>query len=693
MTKTEGRILSRLYGEYFKIGAACEIVNERFKNNEIGNPEKEELLREQFNSMTFGNQLKPAYNMGFSSRQATETKLPFVINPEAKAMLDWARDNGMPVRGHVMVWHSQCPREIFCKNYQLVTFPTDPEVLKERPMMKFFEKLNPVCYVDRDTLLARLRSYIFSLTEYMYEYDYMRTLYAWDVVNEAIELQDKTATGLRDSYWYQIIGDDFIYWAFRDAYDAVEEFSHRYAARYGVDPDDEEALKTIKPILFYNDYNEFMPDKKDAIIAMLKREGHGHGSILGEGLIGGIGMQGHISDNTDIEEYITALWDYSALVDEIHITELDVKCTASGVNREYYQAVFYKQFFEALLKAKREGAHLTCVTFWGLTDDNSWIRGADPLLFRADLSTKRSFDALCYALSGESLGDPEPVVIDLSDRLYDFEGSETVEELGFTMKGFGDFKIQEEVVHGGRRAIANERRFGEWSGVAFDVSDFIGQTIRISAWVKSPAKAVLLIPDLGEAKPAGRVETPDDGWYRLECEYKVPSKVHSMQMRFGTEEEVPQVSSAVYIDDVEVKLVGLIESFEDKDNIAAIRGAGHLPVLIVTDKEARTEGGGTHSLLVSRHEKDATVKFDVSSYIGRRIVFTAYVKTADKLIRAGLDGVEGAGAVSTEAVEGEWTQIVVETELAGDLKAAGIYIETDGNADYFVDDIFVTLVK
>ncbi|MBQ8316068.1 MAG: endo-1,4-beta-xylanase, partial [Lachnospiraceae bacterium] len=310
-------ILKDVYQDYFRIGVACEKISERFTNHEIGNPEKEALMKKQFNSMTFGNELKPAYNMGFSSPEATEDFLPFVINPQAKAMLDWAKENGMPVRGHVLVWHSQCPKEVFCKGYQPVTIPTDPELLKERPMLKHFEKLDPVCFVDRETMLKRMKSYIFSVMEYMYRNDYARTIYAWDVVNEAIETVDKTEFGLRNSYWYQVIGDDFIYWAFRFAKDAVVENSKKYAEKYGVSPEDEEALKSIRPVLVYNDYNEWMPDKKAAIIGVLQRGTEEHGSILGEGLIDGIGMQGHLSDNNDIEEYIVALKEYAALVNEV----------------------------------------------------------------------------------------------------------------------------------------------------------------------------------------------------------------------------------------------------------------------------------------------------------------------------------------------------------------------------------------
>ncbi len=687
--------LKAVYQNYFRMGVACEKISERFTNHEIGNPDKEALMAKQFNSMTFGNELKPAYNMGFNSPEATEESLPFVINPQAKGMLDWAKANEMPVRGHVLVWHSQCPKEVFCKGYQPVTIPTDPELLKERPMLKYFEKLDPVCFVDRETMLKRLRSYIFSVMEYMYSNDYARTIYAWDVVNEAIETADNTEYGLRNSYWYQVIGDDFIYWAFRFAKDAVVETSKKYAAQYGVSAEDEAALKTIQPVLVYNDYNEWMPDKKEAIIGVLQRSTEEHGSILGEGLIDCIGMQGHLSDNNDIDEYITALKEYAALVDEVHITELDVKCTCLNKNQEYYQAVFYKKFFEELLKAKREGANLTSVTFWGLTDDNSWIRGANPLLFRGDLSEKRSFEGVVYAVTGDDLGEPEKIEINLSDRLYDFEtpsGADALkpEDIGFKMRGFGEIEIQGRVVHSGKAALANEKRFGEWCGISFDVSDFIGQTITVSAWVKSPALTVNLGPDGIPHIPAS-VDTTSGEWVFLEGTFKIPNDVHSMLMNFGTTETEPGKSSAIYVDDVEVKLVGLEESFEEKTNIAAIRGAGHLPFCYVTDKES--VDGKSHSYCVTRQEKDATIKLNISSYIGMTVDVSLYIKTKDKKVTIGLDGAVPQPLATADTSSGEWTKVTARAELAKDLNSAEIYVETDGNAEFFVDDVFVCPVR
>ena len=689
--------LKDTYREYFRIGTAVERIHDRFTNNEIGNPDKEALIVKEFSSMTCANELKPAYNMGWNSPEAKEDFLPFVINPNAKVMLDFAKANGIKVRGHVMVWHSQCAQEAFCKGYRPVTIPTDPEKLKENPRLKFFERLDPVCFVDRDTMLKRLESYIHSLVEYMYREGFASTIYAWDVVNEAIELADKTETGLRNSYWYQVIGDDFIYWAFRYANEAVSKYSAQYASAYGVDAGDAAALKTIQPVLVYNDYNEWQPDKKAAILANLRREGHGHGSVIGEGLLGGIGMQGHISDNNDIDEYIKALYEYAEAAPEVHITELDVKCTCTNINREYYQAVFYKAFFERLLAAKKDGVNLTSVTVWGLTDDNSWIRGADPLLFRKDLSRKMSYDALIYAVTGGDLGEPQFVQRDMSDRAYDFETPEGEEPkkpdtYGFKMKGFGECVYTTEKVHGGKAALTTTPRFADWMGITCDISDFLGQTIQISAWVYSESDEINLSVDIEDLFP--RIATVAGGaeWKLIRASYKVPSDRHSLRLFFNTKDREQKPVSPLYIDDVSIELIGQEESFEEETNIATIRGAGHLPFLYVTDKES-VDGKG-HSLCVTRQEKDATVKLDVSAYIGYTVDFELFVKTADKEIRVGLDGAEPLEVAKVNGSTGvEWNKIQGRVSIPKELNSAALYIETDGRADFFVDNVFIKPVR
>ena len=120
----------------------------------------------------------------------------------------------------------------------------------------------------------------------------------------------------------------------------------------------------------------------------------------------------------------------------------------------------------------------------------------------------------------------------------------------------------------------------------------------------------------------------------------------------------------------------------------SIRGVGHLPVITVTDKES-VDGNG-HSLLVTRHEKDATVKFNISSYIGEKINIRAYVKTTDNVIRMGIDGSEPFVLTEVNSEKNGWTLLEARTVLDANMNSAEFFIETDGNADYFIDDIFVT---
>lgn len=79
---------------------------------------------------------------------------------------------------------------------------------------------------------------------------------------------------------------------------------------------------------------------------------------------------------------------------------------------------------------------------------------------------------------------------------------------------------------------------------------------------------------------------------------------------------------------------------------------------------------------------------NISAYVGRTVEFTAFVKTHDKLIRLGLDGAEPKLLLEKES-ETDWTKCTMIVTLPEEMKSAEIYLETDGNADFYVDDIIV----
>lgn len=558
--ESEYEQLDELYQDYFRFGVACEAISHwNDKNKEIGNPAKEELISTVFNSITCGNEMKPAYNFNPQS----ESLISF--NPAAKEMLDWAVQHNMGVRGHTLVWHSQVDPVIFAKDFEAYS--------DGRLTNSDSAELDEACLVDRETLLARLKTYIYSVMEYTYRNGYARNIYAWDVVNEAADEQNED--GLRRSYWYKIIGPDYLYYAFLYAREAETIYARQYAADYGLDAETDD-LSEIMPRLFYNDYNEWFEDRSDKIVKFLTQdkwnENHakvqsdvivpdGDGTIYGDGLLDGIGMQGHLNDTQDIEQYMRALQKYSAEVDEVHITELDVGCSRTDETAYYYQAKLYYDFFLRLIAEVENGAKLTSVTVWGLTDDASWRVDANPLLFYGNLEKKPAFDAVVMAAKGEA---------------FDMTVAETLTEAGDLMIDFEPY-----------------------------VED-------------------------------GKVKN------------------------------------------IELKEAGILG-----------RGTGHQAVLTLEKKINHTEGAAIgFALKVSRKEQDASMKFDVSRYAGKTITVMVHVMTEDKTIRMGLD--TGNDAVLMEAdAAAEWVQLSAECAVPEDIKAAYIFIETDGAADFYVDDIAI----
>ncbi len=120
----------------------------------------------------------------------------FTVDFAAEELLDWAKENGVKVRGHVLVWHAQVNPSIFAKDFKAYSggnlTVSDTDVLDED------------CLVSREVLLERLKTYIYGVLEYTYRNGYADIIYAWDVVNEACD--ESQPDGLRNSYWYQIIG-------------------------------------------------------------------------------------------------------------------------------------------------------------------------------------------------------------------------------------------------------------------------------------------------------------------------------------------------------------------------------------------------------------------------------------------------------------------------------------------------------
>jgi endo-1,4-beta-xylanase len=206
-------------------------------------------------------------------------------------------------------------------------------------------------------------------------------LYAWDVANEVIS--DKPDEYLRPSEWYKICGEDYIVKAFQWAHE--------------VDPTAQ---------LFYNDYNEISPIKREKIYRLVK-------SLKDAGVpIHGVGLQAHWAVNEPSRGQLdSTLKRFAELGLKIQITELDISVypkehdarerktedtlTAFTAEREQAQTEKYKMCFELF---KKYSNAINSVTFWNLSDRYSWLdnfpvknRKDYPLLFDQNLKPKKAY--------------------------------------------------------------------------------------------------------------------------------------------------------------------------------------------------------------------------------------------------------------------------------------------------------------
>lgn len=340
--------LKKVYEPYFKIGTSVS----KFDLN--SDKAKEELVK-HYNSMTAENQMKPMYLLDKNENMAHPEKYnlqPAMRYDSAKKYLEFAKENGIALRGHTLVWHNQTPIWFFKEG--------------------FLDDVQAP-WADRQTMLARMEWYIRSVLTFV-QTEYPGVIYAWDVVNEAIEEKDEEGWRKR-SPWYQTVGEEFVLYAFR--------FARKYAA------------PGVK--LFYNDYNTFQPFKRETILNYIVKP------LMKETLIDGIGMQSHfVMDGIDhaLKEYEKTLCCYGATGLEIQSTELDIHNADSSEEGLKKLADAYRKLFTLFVKAKKEGkANLTCVTFWGMKDDVSWLtefrrERSYPLLFDDSWGEKEAYHAV-----------------------------------------------------------------------------------------------------------------------------------------------------------------------------------------------------------------------------------------------------------------------------------------------------------
>ncbi len=336
--------LGAAFQNNFLIGAALNVGH-----TQDSSPRLNALIPREFNSITPENCMK----WGVLRNAQGEWNWT-----DADAFVDFGTQHKLHMVGHTLVWHSQIHDEVF-KN-------ADGN------------------YISKAALQQKMAEHITTLAG-----RYKGKLAAWDVVNEAVS-DDNT---MRESHWYKIMGDDFIYNAF--------------ALAHEVDP---------KAHLLYNDYNIERSGKREATIDMLKR-------LQKRGMpIHGLGIQAHLGiDTPPISEIEKSIIEFSKLGLRVHFTELDIDVLPSvwelpvaevstrfdyKPERDPYTkglpqkmqdklAKRYEDLFKLFIKHSDK---IDRVTFWGVSDDASWLndfpihgRTNYPLLFDRQQQPKSAY--------------------------------------------------------------------------------------------------------------------------------------------------------------------------------------------------------------------------------------------------------------------------------------------------------------
>lgn len=346
-THVEPTLQSKKLPSLHQLAASNFNLGTTFKLNFKNATEAKTLIKDHFALITPENEFKPSTIIRASKNYNW-------YGPDA--VVAFAKKNNLKIRGHTLVWHKQTPESFFKDN-------------KGQEVTKY-------------VLYKRLEDY---MREVMQRYG--EHVYAWDVVNEAVsDYNSKSIYRIKNSNWYKICGPEFIEKAFRIA--------------HKVDPNAK---------LFYNDYNLISPKKMEKTYLMLKM-------MLLKGVpLHGVGLQAHWNIDTQPEEVEAAIQRFASLGLEVHITELDISLFKKKDNNkqktivlteelENKQAELYAKLFQVF---KKHDA-ITNVTFWGVSDVDSWLnnhpvkdRRNYPLIFDDNYAPKKSFFSIANELKGQ----------------------------------------------------------------------------------------------------------------------------------------------------------------------------------------------------------------------------------------------------------------------------------------------------
>ncbi|KAG9412164.1 hypothetical protein AC1031_015101 [Aphanomyces cochlioides] len=248
------------------------------------------------------------------------------------SQIAYAKQRGMKMRGHCLVWHNQMP-SFYCSNQAGGTTGCAGSSLNSQQLLQVIE--------------TRIQKTFAALND--------PTIIAWDVLNEAVA---DDGSGLKRDVFYNTLGPDYVTQIFTLA---------RKFAPAGVK-------------LFYNDYGCDTPGVKASQCFKLVSD------VKAKGLVDGMGFEMRLSPSQNLSGQVDLFKRFSDSGVMIHVTEMDV----GGANQEQQINVF-----RTVCTNCADNPNGEALVVWGVSDKDSWRTGENPLLFDNNLQKKPQY-TICH---------------------------------------------------------------------------------------------------------------------------------------------------------------------------------------------------------------------------------------------------------------------------------------------------------
>ncbi|NLB49111.1 MAG: endo-1,4-beta-xylanase [Erysipelotrichia bacterium] len=341
----KGESLTESFKGYLNIGTCLS-------NLTLNNTKIRQITLDNFDSLVAENEAQPEQVLDQAGCQAlynagNDSGVAIKITPFEK-LYNFAEANHLPVRHHTFVWYSQTPAWFFTTNYTA----NGPKA-------------------SRDLMIRRMDSFIKESLDTV-NYRWPGLVYAIDVANEAIS---QSNVGIRDqnNNWYSTVGEDFVYQAFKSANSYREQWQK----------------------LYYNDFAyDYQPVKCSFTVDTLLKE------AIEEGYVDGVGIQGHLDSGANMDNVIANAEIIFNKGLECQITELDITVNGTSVANYESQKAAYKNLTKKVLQANAAGTtDVDAIILWGVTDNTSWKRNQNPLLFDSNYAKKPAYYGMLEALA------------------------------------------------------------------------------------------------------------------------------------------------------------------------------------------------------------------------------------------------------------------------------------------------------